>query len=1146
MTAHLGRGPFLSLRRRIDSELAGLRRRNAELRAARYPWPIRLLKALAGDRGLGSFLMVYLALATILVGGHAFIAAVRPALLPTSMDEELAGTLKDIGSYLLGGQLTVLGVVAVAVSVVTLLAQRTEGASARTEIRLYYVESFAYELATSGVALAIVLALQLFWPLQAAAGAIVGPAGLEASETALSVLHTLWLAVNLAIFFQFLITTLRFVEPNARMRLRERYSANAVIPRDVHRRLMVHLYVQLGETILGAKSLATGPHLSIGYGPTTFADAIPKVSRRFRRPVQLVDIWERPLGFAVARWAARVRNRVQPQDQPLIGRVYGERIVIDAHTGQSFVGKRDIVLVDGAVPLTWLERRLINLSLRFARVRPPRHELPAPHEILEELGDQVIGQIDRSAATGFKAALAELVQFHKFLLAAQHGSDETGASYNLARIGGIFEQPTQSWIGQYRRIYNTAASRLGEDPQFIDQLRLVPYQLMPDDAAESVPDVVADLLDLGVYQAQALEAWVTRHTIIQVPDGGEAAPRLVLAGSDQRAYESVLIKFVGSWETLLARLERRYRLQARRDDPAESWVVHGRAWRFVETHLRASAIMLATAVWNEDDYGAGRYRDLLLRWPERLEVSDRWDGRLRRRALLTPDWVGRPLDEFSDFAAKLSYARDGADLPVGALFSALWRGVFDDVVILSAAVTLSWHVRGLQSGDLGGQTSRMLLQREALDDGGRPLRGGGAHVFANVVALVIRSRFALRPSPERYTHALDHLVQILNGMSSRHIVPGRVYTSWGSRGVDSLDAELLAILAAFAPATGDGGVGTLAQALAQDDSLLVDGDRSLQDGISSLERFAGGLGEVLELADFERAVAMLSPGCDVATARARVAEILNGVIAALHGARRARLRAEPLDPDKIARFAAGIQARLEGEGLPLTPLRPGVIETGAVAGRALRRVHPGLDKGLFTTPSRSNFELGDTIIQSAEDLRHQLAMAVQRSLARRPKRVVRLSAGSYPARFWRSVAHWAASIEEAPVLIIPHGPTGELINGWTGGYGRPAPPGLVIERRDAADVGEVTHYAATINGVDVYAAELPADRALLFSATALRRLVLRASGDAGRWTGLTCREDDGGQTVALDFNYALSCEWDDSPVIEFHIRGLTEDFGDEA
>jgi hypothetical protein len=89
-----------------------------------------------------------------------------PSLLPGYTGSAPRDFLKDVGSYLIAAQIGILTIVTVAVGVVTLLSDRQDGSSANTDIRLYYVESYSYELAASGIALLVVLTLQLFWPLQ--------------------------------------------------------------------------------------------------------------------------------------------------------------------------------------------------------------------------------------------------------------------------------------------------------------------------------------------------------------------------------------------------------------------------------------------------------------------------------------------------------------------------------------------------------------------------------------------------------------------------------------------------------------------------------------------------------------------------------------------------------------------------------------------------------------------------------------------------------------------------------------------------------------------------------------------------------------------------------------------------------------------
>ena len=72
--------------------------------------------------------------------------------------------LKDIASYLIAAQVGILGIVSVAIGIVTLISQRDDRSSTNTDVRLYYVESLAYEVVLSGAALLIVLCVQLLWP----------------------------------------------------------------------------------------------------------------------------------------------------------------------------------------------------------------------------------------------------------------------------------------------------------------------------------------------------------------------------------------------------------------------------------------------------------------------------------------------------------------------------------------------------------------------------------------------------------------------------------------------------------------------------------------------------------------------------------------------------------------------------------------------------------------------------------------------------------------------------------------------------------------------------------------------------------------------------------------------------------------------
>ena len=306
--AQVGRGLLGSLRAQVQHEIRGLARENRVLRRARYSFPRRLIGRFVVGRSVWQFLCLYgvvLALSLVLewLGNRYF-----PGWLPGYARSELRDYLKDVGSYLIAAQIGILAIVSVAVGVVTLLSDRSDGSSVNTDIRLYYVESYSYELAVSGVALLVILTLQLFWPLQH----LLHIAGLGGKDYTfklyLGAFHATWFTFNLALFLQFITTTLRFVEPSARETLRERYCANVVIPRDAKARVMRALYITAPTRIFGKEALEEGPNFAFGHHLSLGERPVVEIETVFADPRRLEDVWLRPLEWVMRRWQGRARK----------------------------------------------------------------------------------------------------------------------------------------------------------------------------------------------------------------------------------------------------------------------------------------------------------------------------------------------------------------------------------------------------------------------------------------------------------------------------------------------------------------------------------------------------------------------------------------------------------------------------------------------------------------------------------------------------------------------------------------------------------------------------------------------------------------------------------------------------------------------
>ena len=320
--------------------------------------------------------------------------------------QRLKSLLKDIASYLIAAQVGILGIVSVAIGIVTLISQRDDRSSTNTDVRLYYMESLAYEVVLSGAALLIVLCAQLLWPVQFLAHlAHLGGTDLV-FKVALTAFHLAWLLLNLAVFAQFVLTTLHFVEPSARERLRERYTANVIVPSDLSQRLLRVFYANAPKELVPATNEESGPLITFGHGLLTDGDV--ELRTKFAVPSVLHDVWLRPLGFVLRSWWHRSEPTLpQPRRQSAL-RGRDAWLSLEPSFDGRFEGEVTWCRRRGGVAFHRWERWVIRQCYRFRAAKYGRDTLPTPSNFLEELADRVIAQIERNAITGFKGAFDEL------------------------------------------------------------------------------------------------------------------------------------------------------------------------------------------------------------------------------------------------------------------------------------------------------------------------------------------------------------------------------------------------------------------------------------------------------------------------------------------------------------------------------------------------------------------------------------------------------------------------------------------------------------------------------------------------------------------------------------------------------------------
>ena len=295
----------------------------------------------------------------------------------------------------------------------------------------------------------------------------------------------------------------------------------------------------------------------------------------------------------------------------------------------------------------------------------------------------------------------------------------------------------------------------------------------------------------------------------------------------------------------------------------------------------------------------------------RLDVEP--DYLLRHQLLLTPDLLAL---EWDSVGVRLTpFMRDimGHTLAPWPVFSSILQRTFNDVVVLTAAVTLAWYMNEQQATDLGGKTAELLLRRQVIEGEGSRRQvnfGRPESTFETIFSVIIRQGLTERLSKGRYGTGLDDIVRFLGQMSVRRVVPGRIYSSWGLGGLDTIALQLLAMLLANVPDESDNGVVDALGVLAGNEELFADGDASLRRILFDINSVAKPLGEQVNFPALERGLRALAPTKDFAAAVARLQAILTASADIIDKRRTEPLRSRALDPVKFAAMGEALESAL--------------------------------------------------------------------------------------------------------------------------------------------------------------------------------------------------------------------------------------------
>lgn len=1094
--------PLGSIRKDAWEEVNRFQRSSRTLKGNRPKLWLRLLRRFLIERTYFWFIGLYVVVALLAAGMAVAIDLNQlPLAEPLLSSDQLRQTLRDFMAYLLGAQVTIVGLIfPLALGMVTLIVQREEGSSTNSDIQLYYDQSLAYAVGTSGIALATALVASIAEPLHPALRLVGQGGAADPATLLLTIALAAWMLVNFLATWRFLIVSLAFIRLQDRARLRRQFAATSVIPSNLANHIATQRFFALREL---------GQNEDADEGAPTFVEiwhdqsAAPAVQRTFSYPHILTDVWRLPLRLALALW--RWRSSRAGKDQVEEG---SPRLFVDLSLGAEVENKVVTIRSKGGLPLNFIELALLNASLRFAPASDDAKP-PAPTDILEELADRVIVQIDRLAVTSFGHALREMTDFHGFLINAHTISDQVETPKSYAQLG-YWRAEHEQWITEYRRLFERAAEAIDREDSFLREVMYVPAKLLPRRLDEAPPEIVAGIIELPKYMIHQLGHWAYSRRV--------SADEPTLPAHTAKLYEDALRNFVGVWEGVLQTLSTACGWD-RKDGEAAQWGRFQRSWPALFAHLNTTAYLAAAATWHEDISGEDICADMFARWPITLRYDLAEDHRLRRR-WLSSDLLDLSWDEVQAAVSPFELYPDWHRARPRDVFTGIALNAFEEVRGILAAVLAGWA--GGRKPILG-RAARVVKKIVAGPAELEPHERFGAAANADVLwGARLRLRFVSNAKNESY----NQLVRSLDGMTDKPRIPGRTFTPSTRHRVEDLDASWLAMIAANSGAEDFVLISGRVDSLAREHFEWA-GDERLRDTRNWLERLVVMWGEQGSKDYILATAAQLGSQVPFDEASSNLFNALQEGIATIDGARLERLDAAEVSNKVIETIRAHVEASLLPE-----KFSPGVFSGFSVEGttgrqKRLRYTVTGIEKGYLVEPPME--PAVDSLIQSlAEKPATYVAARLWFTFW---KRRAKSTYATNQALLLRKIRAAIGKVEQsdcrAIVLLPSFGPA------WVtdlSGFNYPNILGRDAQRRDDVPDGD---YVYSYAGADFY--RVRHDGPVRIFSEKLLEAIEFSSSDDGHTVAVAAVPEDGSRRYKMEFGFGVKFRWRHLPIHEIRI-----------
>jgi hypothetical protein len=366
------------------------------------------------------------------------------------------------------------------------------------------------------------------------------------------------------------------------------------------------------------------------------------------------------------------------------------------------------------------------------------------------------------------------------------------------------------------------------------------------------------------------------------------------------------------------------------------------------------------------------------------------------------------------------------------------------------------------------------------------------------------------------------------------MVSGRIYGGFGIDGFETLRPMLLAAMAANLPTRGDDGVATLIEDL-KSDPIFYD-DKAVRNFVWTTQQMVQTLSAVRENDVFRKAAHAFSNEKDLTAETDRLREILANVVSAFEKLRKERLRAAPLDEERMELVRQRITESVLADGPGITCFGEYVIRRDASGAVATTETEFGvIDKGSFVVPEMSAVLFDDLPGSFVYVSRDYLASLVWRSLYHRPKRIVSMDVAEGTSAFWRHVIDEAPKVGPEPIVLVPFSVFGEEISAAAHRFSGGGLTGFEITHMSDTPSGGGTAYMGTIEGIHVYTAGVMTNSAVLCSLRLLRGICYGTVHGRSDIVDFWFVESEDPTASRVRLKFAQVIEWSDHVFVEFDI-----------